>query len=133
MSILEKSCIFAVSTIRALDGQVGGRQDIIKDVERNVLSAAYRTSQLRNLCRTVKQQPSSIGALYMILMYSRQRGLRHCLSSTKGQCEGLIRGMSDELRYPRFFFMPYCNSNNSALRVSGETKPTCPMVYNWAV
>ncbi len=102
--VCEKSCIFAASIIRALDGQVGGRQDIVKDVERNVLSAAYRTSQLRNLCRTVKQQPSSIGAIYMVLMYSRQRGLRHCLSSTKGQCEGLIRGMSDELRYPRFFF-----------------------------
>ena len=33
-----------------------------------------------------------------------QRGLRHCLSSEDGQCESLVRGMSDEFRFPRFFF-----------------------------
>ena len=33
-----------------------------------------------------------------------QRGLRHCLSSEDGQYQSLVRGMSDELRFPRFFY-----------------------------
>ncbi len=37
----------------------------------------------------------------------QQRGLRHCLSSGDGQYQSLIRGMSDGLRFPRFF-MRHC-------------------------
>lgn len=35
----------------------------------------------------------------------QQRGLRHCLSSDAGQCEGLTSGMSDDFRSPRFFYV----------------------------
>ena len=41
------------------------------------------------------------GGVYSFI-YIR-RGLRHCLSSAGRHCEGLIRGMSDELGFPRFF------------------------------
>lgn len=74
----------------------------IKDVELNVLSAAYRTSQI-HIVSTVKQSLTSIDAYIQYCIY-RQRGLKHCLSSDKGQCEGLIRGISDEL-VTRAFFM----------------------------
>ena len=34
-----------------------------------------------------------------------QRGLRHCLSSEDGQYQSLVRGMSDDFRFPRFFYV----------------------------
>ena len=39
-----------------------------------------------------------------VLIYT-QRGLRHCLSSDGRQCESLICGMSDDFRFPRFFYV----------------------------
>ena len=67
----------------------------IKDVELNVLSAARRISQIQ-IASTVKQSLTSIDAYIQYCIY-RQRGLQHCLSSGKWQCESLTRGISDEL------------------------------------
>ena len=81
----------------------------IKDVEVNVLSAAYRTSQI-HVVSTVKQSLTSIDAYILYCMY-RQRGLQHCLSSDKRQCEGLIRGISDELVTRAFLCIWVCVDN----------------------
>ena len=48
----------------------------------------------------VRPNGSSIG-----LFDIQQRGLRHCLSSVGRQCESLVYGMSDDLRFPRFFYV----------------------------
>ena len=66
------------------------RQDIMKDVELNVLSAAIESRKFKSV-RTIKQQPSSIDASIQSV-YIRRRGLWHCLSSNTGNARASIAG-----------------------------------------
>ena len=42
------------------------------------------------------------GTLHSVIY---RRGLRHCLSTAGGQCEGLVHKISNEFRFPRFFYV----------------------------
>lgn len=58
----------------------------------------------------------SIG-LYILFIIYGQRGLRHCLSLGDGRYQSLIRGMSDETRFPRFFMCLYVKYRKSGLEL----------------
>jgi hypothetical protein len=51
-----------------------------------------------------------------------QRGLRHCLSSVGRQYQSLSSGMSDEFRFPRFFYVFLCETLKSVQGICGYLK-----------
>ena len=91
-----------MSTIRALDGQVGGRQDIIK----KTLSETFylRLTELRNFdihphgkAIAIVHIGAYIEGMFYAIVYSTQRGRGIAYPRMVGNAKASVSGMSNEV------------------------------------